>query len=213
MKYKTTFQVAGGIFLLSFLTLTYIVRFHISWLSGFDQTITRIIRTPYPAWNGYQLFITKLGNPLIVILIFLGGFLFLWWQKKRPEMIWFASNFLVIAGIINPLVKLLIMRARPTIPHLVTETSYSFPSGHAAGSMILYGSLFFLMPILVRKKRLCTLLQFVMAFIIISVGISRIYLGVHYPSDITGGFLLSLSWLCLTYPIYKQYTQLSKHNQ
>ena len=82
----------------------------------------------------------------------------------------------------------------------MVEHSYSFPSGHAAGSMILYGTLIFLIPVIIQKKVFRPLIQILLAFIIVSVGISRIYLGVHFPSDILGGFLLSLSWLCFTYP-------------
>lgn len=203
MKQRTTFHVAGACFLLLFLVLGYIVKYRISLLAGFDQSITEMIRAPYPHWNAYQLFMTKFGNPLTVILVFLLVSFLLWWKKKRPEMIWLAVNFIAIAGIINPVIKLFVMCVRPTLEHLVVEHSYSFPSGHAAGSMILYGTLIFLIPVIIQKKVFRPLIQILLAFIIVSVGISRIYLGVHFPSDILGGFLLSLSWLCFTYPIYR----------
>ena len=69
-------------------------------------------------------------------LSLLAGFIFVMVEEKRPEMIWLAVNFIAIAGIINPVIKLFVMRVRPTLEHLVVEHSYSFPSGHAAGSMI-----------------------------------------------------------------------------
>ncbi|WP_347007630.1 phosphatase PAP2 family protein [Enterococcus durans] len=204
MKQKTTFHVVGTLFLFLFFILGYIVKYRINLLSGFDQTITEIIRTPYPDWNHYQLFITTFGNALTVIVVFLLVLAFLWWKKKHIELIWFATNFVVIAGIINPLIKLFVMRLRPTLPHLVVEHSYSFPSGHSAASMILYGTLLFLLPSLIKKKGIATLLQLLLAFIIVSVGASRIYLGVHFPSDVLGGYLLSLSWLFITYPTYRE---------
>lgn len=204
MKRKTTFHVVGTLFLLLFFILGYIVKYRINLLSGFDQIITKIIRTPYPDWNHYQLFITKFGNALTVIVVFLLVLAFLWWKKKHTELIWFATNFVMVAGVINPLIKLFVMRLRPTLPHLVVEHSYSFPSGHSAVSMILYGTLVFLLPTLIKKKEIVTLLQLLLAFIIVSVGASRIYLGVHFPSDVLGGYLLSLSWLFLTYPTYKE---------
>lgn len=204
MKQKTTFHVVGTLFLFLFFILGYIVKYRINLLSEFDQTITKIIRTPYPDWNHYELFITKFGNALTVIVVFLLVLAFLWWKKKQPELIWVAANFVVIAGIINPLIKLFVRRLRPTLPHLVVEHSYSFPSGHSAVSMILYGTLLVLLPTLIKKKEIATLLQLLLAFIIVSVGASRIYLGVHFPSDVLGGYLLSLSWLFLTYPTYKE---------
>lgn len=204
MKYKTSFQVTGSFFLVLFFILGWIVKFHLSWLSGFDQWFTDIVRASYPDLNSYQLFMTKFGNPLTVIILFACTALWMWYKKKRAETVWFVSGFIVIAGIINPLIKLFFMRERPSLTHLVVETSYSFPSGHAAGSIILYGSFLFLLPAFVQKRTLRTLLQLLMVFIIVSVGISRIYLGVHFPTDIIGGYLLSFSWLCLTYPVYRE---------
>lgn len=207
MKRSTTFHVVGACFLFLFLALSYMVNFHIALLSSFDQSITAIIRTDYPNWNAYQLFMTKFGNPLTVILVFLLISFLLWWKKKRPELIWFVINFVAVAGIINPLVKQLVMRERPTLLHLVVEHSFSFPSGHAATSMILYGTLLFILPGIMQKNNFRPLIQLLLAFIIVSVGISRVYLGVHFPSDILGGYLLSLSWLFLTYPFYKTLRQ------
>ena len=94
---------------------------------------------------------TKFGNPLTVIILLLVR-LYGCGIRKRAETFWFVSGFIVIAGIINPVIKLFFMRERPSLAHLVVETSYSFPSGHAAGSMILYGSLLFLLPAFVQKN-------------------------------------------------------------
>lgn len=95
------------------------------------------------------------------------------------------------------------MRERPTLEHLVTEHSYSFPSGHSTGSMVLYGTLIFLLPIFIQNKTLLHSLQFFLGLFILSIGVSRIFIGVHFPSDVLGGFSLGLAWLLLTYPIYK----------
>lgn len=125
-------------------------------------------------------------------------------QEKRKELYWFTLNFVLIAGILNPLIKLLVMRDRPSLQHLVVETTYSFPSGHAATSMILYGTLIFLMPSLIKTREWAWMIQVLLGLLILSIGASRVYLGVHYPSDILGGYSLSLFWLCLTYPWYIQ---------
>ena len=105
MKYKTSFQVAGSFFLVLFFILGWIVKFHLSGLSGFDQWFTGIVRASYPDLNSYQLFMTKFGNPLTVIILFACAALWMWYKKKRAETFWFVSGFIVIAGIINPVIK------------------------------------------------------------------------------------------------------------
>ncbi|MGI6154775.1 MAG: phosphatase PAP2 family protein, partial [Enterococcus lemanii] len=110
-----------------------------------------------------------------------------------------------IAGVLNPLLKLFFNRTRPsTLAPLITEHSLSFPSGHATASMVLYGSLFFLLPLFIDSKFVQYALRSLLVLIILSIGVSRIYLGVHFPTDIIGGFSLSLSWLLLTFPIYQE---------
>ena len=204
MKRKKAYQAVAVIFLLLFLSLTYIVTSHVDWLNGFDQTLTKFVRIPFPDWNHGQRLITSLGNPLVVILFFLISSYWLWSKKQRNEFKWLAINFIGVAGILNPLIKFLVRRDRPSIPHLVAETTYSFPSGHAATSMIFYGTFIFLLPILISNRKLALLLQILLTGLILSIGVSRIYLGVHYPSDIVAGYSLSLTWLCFTYPYYRE---------
>ncbi len=85
MKYKTSFQVTGSFFLVLFFILGWIVKFHLSWLSGFDQWFTDIVRASYPNLNSYQLFMTKFGNPLTVIILFACTALWMWYKKKRQK--------------------------------------------------------------------------------------------------------------------------------
>lgn len=85
MKYKTSFQVAGSFFLVLFFILGWIVKFHLSWLSGFDQWFTGIARASYPDLNSYQLFMTKFGNPLTVIILFACAALWMWYKKKGQK--------------------------------------------------------------------------------------------------------------------------------
>ncbi|MBO0460938.1 phosphatase PAP2 family protein [Enterococcus sp. DIV1298c] len=204
MKYKKAFQVSAASFFLLFLALSLLVLFRVERLSDFDQTLTHWIRIPYPDWNPFQRFITTFGNATTVILVFALVAFWLWFKKKRKELYWFVFNFVLVAGIFNPLIKLLVMRDRPSLQHLVVETTYSYPSGHAATSMILYGTLIFLMSSLIKTKEWVWMIQVLLGVLILSIGASRVYLGVHYPSDILGGYSLSLFWLCLSYPWYVQ---------
>lgn len=202
MKNKLYYQFAGSCFLVVFMFLGYVVRFYSQWLTGFDQTLTSIVRKPYPAANSFFIWITKFADPITIGILCVVIAFVLYRGKYYAEMLWLLINTALIAGVANPLIKLVFMRPRPTLDHLVTEHSYSFPSGHSNGSMLLYGTIIFLLPQFVKQKNLCLFLQIILGLGIFLIGISRIYVGVHFPSDVLGGFCLGLSWLLMTYPIY-----------
>jgi undecaprenyl-diphosphatase len=203
MKNKLYYQFAGSCFLLIFMFLGYVVRFYPQWLNGFDQGLTNLIRAPYPHFNQFFIWYTKFANSLTVGIIAVAILALLVIGRYYAEAIWLTVNTAVIAGILNPfIIKPFFMRERPTLPHLVREHSYSFPSGHSLGSMLLYGTLIFLLPVVVKSKPLCRLVQVILGIGIFLIGVSRIYLGVHFPSDVVGGFCLGLAWLFLTYPYY-----------
>lgn len=202
MKNKLYYQFFGSCFLLFFVFLGYTVRFYPNWLTSFDQKITEIVRLPFPYLNYFFIWYTKFANPLTIgLLTVVTAFLFIK-GKYYAEAIWLIINTALIAGIVNPLIKLIFQRTRPTLEHLVSEHSFSFPSGHSSGSILLYGTIIFLLPQFITKKRICLFLQILLGLGILLIGISRIYLGVHYPSDVLGGFCFGFAWLLLTYPIY-----------
>ena len=104
---------------------------------------------------------------------------------------------LVIVTILNQLLKNILQRPRPNEFRIIEETGYSFPSGHSMVSMAFYGYLIYLIYIYVKNKYLkCTLIV-LLSILICTIGISRIYLGVHYTSDVLGGFLISISYLVI----------------
>lgn len=123
---------------------------------------------------------------------------------KNKKDIWVGIHLLIIQEM-NRIIKALVKRPRPPqIYHLVKETNYSFPSGHSMSAMIGYGLLIIevYQSSLKYKKLIMTLL----AMMILLIGLSRIYLGVHYFSDVIGGFLLSLSYLLFIYYNTSLYT-------
>ncbi|MGX7133449.1 phosphatase PAP2 family protein [Enterococcus songbeiensis] len=205
MKNKVYTQFIGSCFLLLFVFLGYVVKFYPQWVSGFDSVLTDLVRSPYPHWNDFYLWITKFGNPSTVIILTLAFLIVLAIGKRYAETAWLGIGVLGIAGILNPLIKLVFTRERPTLLHLVTEHSYSFPSGHSTGSMVLFGTLIFLVPALFTSTTARWIARIFLGFIILAIGISRIYLGVHFPSDIIGGYSLGLGWLFLTYPLYQKF--------
>ena len=105
-----------------------------------------------------------------------------------------VSNLVLIA-LLNNILKLIVRRARPTGFRLVEETGYSFPSGHSMVSMAFYGYLIYLIYKNVKNKKLRWTLMTGFGILIFIIGMSRIYLGVHYTSDVFAGFLFSLGYL------------------
>lgn len=99
------------------------------------------------------------------------------------------------ALILNQAIKFLIQRPRPDGFRLATETGYSFPSGHSMISMAFYGLLIWMIWKYEKDNILRHVWCCLFAIIIIMVGVSRIYLGVHYASDVIGGFCASVLWL------------------
>ncbi|MDN6347182.1 MAG: phosphatase PAP2 family protein [Tetragenococcus koreensis] len=204
MNKKLYMQFAGSCTFLIFAFLSYVVKFYPAWLQPFDNIITSVVRSLYPNCDGFFLWITQFGNVASIAILFLAMLFVLVYGKKYVDALWLSMGVITIAVVINPLLKLFFTRERPLLEHLVVETSFSFPSGHATASMVFYGSLILLVPLFIQSKAWCISLQTCLAIFILLIGISRIYLGVHFPTDILGGYCEGLTWLLFTYPIYRK---------
>ena len=121
--------------------------------------------------------------------------LFILINNKKIGLSIFSN--LVIITVLNQLLKRILQRPRPTEFRIIEETGYSFPSGHSMVSMAFYGYLIYLIYKYVKNKYLKWISIVLLSILICSIGISRIYLGVHYTSDVLGGFLVSISYLIL----------------
>ena len=104
---------------------------------------------------------------------------------------------LTIITILNQLLKRILQRPRPTEYRIIEETGYSFPSGHSMVSMAFYGYLIYLIYKYVKNKYIKWISIALLSILIGTIGISRTYLGVHYTSDVLGGFLISVSYLII----------------
>lgn len=107
-----------------------------------------------------------------------------------------ATNLVLVAGV-NVLIKSLVQRPRPVGFRLAAETGFSFPSGHSMAAMAFYGLLIWLIWRYETDRSRRNLFTALFALIILMIGVSRIYLGVHYASDVLGGFCASIIWLAL----------------
>jgi len=175
----------------------------------FDQAITQYIYSFRNAFNTkFMLLISNFGSYGVAILsLFITFFLIL---KKYYNL---AIYFIFVVGtgfVANALLKLMIQRPRPIYLPLAVETDFSFPSGHAMGSFIFFITVVYLYYHITKQKRISLILLLISMFITILIGISRIYLGVHYPSDILGGFVAGLLWFIGIITVNKVYV-LSKH--
>ena len=138
-------------------------------------------------------FITNFGGA--IFLIVLTVFLFLVIKNRKIGVSIFSN--LVIITVLNQLLKRILQRPRPTEFRIIEETGYSFPSGHSMTSMAFYGYLIYLIYKYVKNKYVKWISIVLLGILICSIGISRIYLGVHYTSDVLGGFLISVSYLVI----------------
>ena len=143
--------------------------------------------------------ITWFGSPACLISLTL--ILFILIKNKRNGYL--IGINLVVVTVLNQLLKFILQRPRPTDFRIINETGYSFPSGHSMVSMAFYGFLIYLIYKNIKNKHLKIFLIIILSILIMMIGISRIYLEVHYTSDVCAGFLISLSYLILYINIVK----------
>lgn len=144
-------------------------------------------------WGGNFVF---LGSLTVIVAVFL----------FRRRMVTDAVMLCVLAigiEVLNSLLKLAFQRPRPELAYIHLET-YSFPSGHAAGSAAVYGALAFLLARRVgRWGRIGCVLAYVA--IVCTIGFSRLYLEVHYLSDVLAGFSVGIAWVAACLFVYRRY--------
>ena len=138
-------------------------------------------------------FITNFGGA--IFLIILTVVLVILIKNKKIGLSIFSN--LVIITVLNHLLKRVLQRPRPTEYRIIEETGYSFPSGHSMVSMAFYGYLIYLIYKYVKNKYIKWSSIVLLSLLICSIGISRIFLGVHYTSDVLGGFFISISYLVI----------------
>lgn len=137
--------------------------------------------------------ITQFGGAMILTSIAI-ILLILIKDRKIGILIWIN---LIISTLLNQILKHIVQRPRPIEFRIIDESGYSFPSGHSMVSTAFYGFLIYLIYKNVKNKYLRNSLIIILSILIILIGTSRIYLGVHYTSDVIAGFLISISYLII----------------
>ena len=147
-----------------------------------------------------MIFISFLGSAITLITLALAS-IFLVKDKKYSKLIMLN---LALSFILNRILKLIIARPRPPRLRLVIENGYSFPSGHSMVSFAFYGFLIYLINKNLKNKKIKYSLIVLLSLLILLIGISRIYLGVHYVTDVLGGYIIGLIYLIVFIKILKK---------
>ena len=142
--------------------------------------------------------VTQLGSPVAMVLLGLAGAAWLWRSGCRTLLVGWSAAY-VGGAIIGQVLKYAVHRTRPVYGSAYLHgSSFSFPSGHAMGSIIGYGMLLYVLRQVWhgggRRRRI---VEVVASLFIVAVGVSRILLGVHYPSDVLGGWAAGAAWMAV----------------
>ena len=148
--------------------------------------------------------VTTLGSEIFIALLVVATLVFLWKKGLHRYMV------PLVVGMVGStasmfVIKYIVARPRP-LGAAIIETGYSFPSGHATASVMLYGFLLFVILREGKHTRLVMLMQALIPLLIILIGLSRLYLGVHYVSDVIGGYALGGLWLYFCTRRFSQHT-------
>ncbi|GAB3825912.1 phosphatase PAP2 family protein [Hymenobacter jeollabukensis] len=164
-----------------------------------DQYLLRLAHAhATPALDRVFLLLTRLGGPPVMLLVSatMTGLLV---QQRQRRHAWFFGVAVGGAAALNVAAKVLLGRARPALwVSLAPETTPSFPSGHAMGS----AAVMLAIGLLLAHSRWRWLLWTLGPLFALGVGCSRIYLGVHYPSDVVAGWIAAVGWVTGVYLLF-----------
>ena len=192
----------GSFALLLFMIIGYIVKFYPEMLVSFDQSIQTAIRGDLPETLTllFRAITHLIDIPVIISWVLIVAFVFYRKQWKMESYLMLGN--LTLAGILIVTFKNIYQRPRPEILHLVEEKGFSFPSGHSLAVTIMVGTLIVILSQRIKNTVWRKIVQILLSLYIFSVLVSRIYLGVHYPSDVIASLCVGLGVLFMEFPFY-----------
>jgi membrane protein DedA with SNARE-associated domain/membrane-associated phospholipid phosphatase len=176
--------------------------------TGIDQTVFQAMQSLRAPWADHLMVnFTRLGEQAVILPLVAGVFLFLIWQRHwRPAVYWLAA---AAFGLFVPIaLKYGLQVPRP--PSGVALHSYSFPSGHVLQALVTYGFLSIIIARAIRSNWRWIAYSFA-AVLVLLVALSRLYLGVHWLSDVFGSLTLGLTWIALLGIAYHRHTKQESH--
>jgi undecaprenyl-diphosphatase len=167
-----------------------------NFLAGFDSNIRYAMRQiQSPMWTSLLLTVTNLGSTLYLIIVgSVAGIAFL-------ALRWFRSFFLFVIAMAGQAAlhhgsKWMIARSRPSnLINYRTAESFSFPSGHALAALCLFGMIAWIITRRIESPAVTAVVWICTFVLIFLIGASRVYIGIHYPTDVVAGFLGGVIWL------------------
>jgi undecaprenyl-diphosphatase len=195
-----------------------ILLFSLSWLTIFlvfiedslelgggnldKQAITYVLSVRNPQMTTFFSRLTSLENFIPMLIITSIIVLAFYYFNKKGEAVFFGINIICV-WLLNELLKQIFRRPRPQGIQLIKAADFSFPSGHAMISMASVLLLIYFVIRFIKNKKLAYLLSIILFIYALLIGISRIYLGVHYLSDVLVGWLIAGIWVFINIEIYK----------
>lgn len=172
-------------------------------ISQFDDTVISVVQGWEADWlTPIMKTFTFIGSTKVVILLVLIGFAILFFGLRNRLQAFFFLFVMAGTGLLNQSLKFAFQRARPDTNRLIDITGFSFPSGHTMLAFSLYAVSAYIVWRHIQTATSKVVLVTFVIFMFGLIGISRIYLGVHYPSDIVGGIAASAFWVIVATAVY-----------
>ncbi|WP_210095890.1 phosphatase PAP2 family protein [Oceanobacillus polygoni] len=193
----------GLLFLLLFSIVAWGVYFESQWIAAFDSLwIERIQGTISERKTSFIKITTELGNMRLIIALTILLVIVLFFKRKYAEGLWFGSTILFCAAIAGKILKKAFDRDRPAFLQLIEKTNESFPSGHATGSTVFYGLIGLVLVLIVANIWMKFVVGFTTLVWIGFILVTRVYLGVHFPTDVIAGFFFGMAATLLSIGTY-----------
>lgn len=156
----------------------------------------------HSAWIQFLIVISNSSDPEPQILISILAFIILYLMNNKLESLCCVFD-ICATGATNIILKYTVKRYRPMDLRLIDAHGYSFPSGHASISTAIGIVLIYFIVKKIKNKKVAYLLSGLIFIYLMLVGFSRVYLGVHYPTDVLGGWTIAIIWSYITISAYK----------
>lgn len=194
-KYRKNLNfILGSIFVLLFIIWAVLVKKGV--LTVFDSYVyEKVIAFKSNSLTGFMKFITNFASVKTTIILCVVSLMALLFKYKGT--VFLVCN-VIISTILNNVIKAILKVPRPHKLWLVEETGYSFPSGHSMAAISFYAFIIYLVFNSKLNKILKYIISIILSLLIVLIGISRVYLGVHNISDVIGAFMLSFALLMFT---------------